>query len=448
LQAAYWHNATFTGEPAVTRIEPRPELFRGFLDLIGSNISSPDLLPLPAGLPHPFAVRWQGELTAPLTGEYQISLSVLGSARLFVDGRLALDSATMRPVQVMHHRLFPHENWPVPEERGVRVFAAPVQLDAGRPCAVTVEYQSDAPGPWIFQEAMLRLGWQPPSEIVTPAMAAAAELARTADVAIVAVRTFESEEMDRPDLALPDEQATLIRAVAAANPRTIVLVMSGGPVEMASWEGQTPAVVQCWFGGQELGAAVARLLVGDVAPSGKLPLTIPLSAAQTPLRTPEQYPGVAGRLDYSEGLAVGYRGYDQLGLPVQYPFGHGLSYTRFAYRNLAVTGIATPAGEVVRVEFSVANSGARAGVEIAQIYIEFPLSAGEPPRRLAGWVRCALEPGEERALAVTLARKSPEHLFDIWDETERGWRGASGDYRIRVGPSSRDLPLSAPLHLA
>jgi beta-glucosidase len=193
---------------------------------------------------------------------------------------------------------------------------------------------------------------------------------------------------------------------------------------------------------------VARLLVGDVAPSGKLPLTIPLSAAQTPLRTPEQYPGVAGRLDYSERLAVGYRGYDQLGLPVQYPFGHGLTYTRFAYRKLAVASVAAATGETVHVEFSVENSGMRAGVEIAQIYVEFPPEAGEPPRRLAGWVRCALEPGEERVLAVTLARNSPEHLFDIWDETEHGWRGISGDYRIFVGPSSRDLPLSAPLRLA
>ena len=448
LQASYWHNADFAGEPALTRREPRPELHHGFLDMIGSSVASPGWLPLPADLPRPFAVRWQGELTAPLTGEYQFSLSVLGSARLFVDGRLVLDSATMRPVQVLHHRLFPHEIWPVAEERGLRVFAAPVLLDAGRPCAVTVEYQTDAPGPWIFREVMLRLGWQPPRPVITPSMAAAADLARTADVAIVAVRTFESEEMDRPDLALPNEQAALIRAVAAANPRTIVLVMSGGPVEMAGWEEQTPAVVQCWFGGQEWGAAVARLLVGDVAPSGKLPLTIPLSAAQTPLRTPEQYPGVAGRLEYSERLAVGYRGYDQLGLPVQYPFGHGLTYTRFAYRNLAVTSIAAAAGETVHVEFSVENSGRRAGVEIAQIYVEFPPEAGEPPHRLAGWVRCALEPGEERALAVTLARNSPEHLFDIWDETEHGWRGVSGDYRIFVGPSSRDLPLSAPLRLA
>ena len=214
----------------------------------------------------------------------------------------------------------------------------------------------------------MRFGWRPPAGIVQPGIVEAADLAARSDVAIVVARDYESEMMDRPDLRLPDDQDALIREVAAANPRTIVVLMSGAPIETAAWDGEVPALVEAWFAGQEQGDAIARVLFGDVNPSGRLPLTFPRSLSQTPVSTPEQYPGVDGVASYSEGIMVGYRGYDELGIEPQYPFGHGLSYTSFDFADLEVAA-ADSAADVAIVSFVVGNTGTRPGIEVAQVYV-------------------------------------------------------------------------------
>ena len=265
--------------------------------------------------------------------------------------------------------------------------------------------------------------------------AAAAALARSADVAIVMVGDNESEGSDRPNLALSGDQDQLVESVAAANPHTVVVVKSGGPVLMP-WIDQVPATVEAWYPGEEDGNAVAAVLFGDVNPSGKLPISFPRKDADTPAHTPEQYPGVNGTAAYSEGLKVGYRWYDAEDIAPLFPFGYGLSYTTFAYSNLDVSPILTPDGHIT-VGVDVTNTGRRAGSEVAQVYVADPSAAGEPPKQLKGFQKASLRPGETKHLTFKLDQRA----FSIWDSAAQQWTTVHGQYGVYVGGSSRDLPL-------
>ena len=174
-----------------------------------------------------------------------------------------------------------------------------------------------------------KLGWVPPRSVVEPSIAEAAEVAADADVAVVFARDYGSEGGDRPNLDLPNAQDDLIREVAAANRRTIVVLTASAAVQTSDWEDDVRAVLRDWYGGQEQGSAIARILFGDVNPSGKLPLTIPVDEESTPVSDEDQYPGDGLDQQFSEGIFVGYRGYEERGIEPSYPFGHGLSYTRF-----------------------------------------------------------------------------------------------------------------------
>jgi beta-glucosidase len=437
LTAQYWDNLDWRDEPRIARVEPSAEINFGFFELLaGFGVSSPRALGKPAGLGHRFSARWSGRLTAPASGDYALSLTALGSARLYLDGSLLLEVTPVARPAMNGEPAFGTA------ASAVQVASTTISLRAGAEYLVLVEYATDAPGSWVFGEAMLRLGWQPPAGAAQPAMAAAAHLARQADAAIVVVRTYESEEMDRPTLHLPNAQDELIRAVAAANPRTLVVLMNAGPVEVASWEAAVPAIVAAWYAGQEQGNAVARVLFGDANPAGRLPLTFPRDEGQTPLATPEQYPGVDARVHYAEGLFVGYRGYDQLGIEPHYPFGYGLSYTAFEYANLRVTPHISDGAQAMQVSFDLTNAGAHAGIETAQVYLGLPATTGEPPKRLAGWARVQLEPGETQRVTVTLDPQSPHHPLSFWDTATEGWQIASGQYHVHIGASSRDVRLT------
>ncbi len=295
--------------------------------------------------------------------------------------------------------------------------------------------------------ARIRLGWQHPAEAMPPAMQEAAALARRSDVAVVVVRDYRNEHADLPDLTLPNEQDLLIQVVAAANPRTIVVLATGGPALMP-WLDQVAAVLEIWYGGQEQGDALADILFGDVTPSGKLPVTFPRSDHETPVCEPSQYAGRDGFVShYSEGLGVGYRGYDQFGIEPLFPFGYGLSYTSFAYAQLQVKPRTTDGTSNVQVSFMVTNSGGCAGAEVAQVYLGLPASTGEPPRRLVGWAKVELEPGETEEITVTLDPHATLHPLSYWDVNTNGWETASGDYQVYVGASSRDIRLTDTLHV-
>jgi beta-glucosidase len=280
----------------------------------------------------------------------------------------------------------------------------------------------------------------------------AAELAKASDIAIVFVNQPTSEGRDVPSLSLPDNQDQLVSAVAAANPHTIVVLETGDPVTMP-WIDNVSAVLEAWYPGIRGAEAIANILFGDVNPSAKLPLTFPRAEAdlphprlrQQPPPTSEAdmetlFPGVSFRvnrrrfeIDYNEGLKVGYKWYDAEGKQPLFAFGYGLSYTSYAYSDLKVAQ--APA---VTVAFNVKNTGARAGVEIAQVYVSLPASAGEPPKRLVAWDKVQLAPGQVKKVTLTL----DPHYLSIFNANKGGWELVAGEYKVWVGGSSRNLPLS------
>lgn len=269
--------------------------------------------------------------------------------------------------------------------------------------------------------------------------ASAAALAAKSDVAIVMVGDDEKEGADQPGLALSGNQDQLVQAVAAANPHTVVVVKSGAPVLMP-WAQQVSAIVEAWYPGQEDGNAVAAVLFGDVNPSGKLPITFPAVAGDVPAHTPQQYPGVNGTAVYSEGLDVGYRWYDSQHITPLYPFGYGLSYTTFRLSHLVVSPVLGGNGHVT-VSVDVTNTGQRAGADVAQAYVSDPAAAGEPPLQLKGFQKVSLRPGQTRRVTMQLDQRA----FSIWNTGAQAWTTVAGVYQVRVGDSSADLPLRAPV---
>jgi beta-glucosidase len=289
-------------------------------------------------------------------------------------------------------------------------------------------------------------------------IARAVEGARQADVAIVVgglnhERFQDAEGADRKDLSLPGRQAELIRRVAEANPRTVVVLVSGGPVDMEPWLAKTPAVVQAWYAGMEGGHAIAAVLFGDVNPSGRLPMTFPRKLADSPAHALSAYPGKGGTVRYEEGLLVGYRWFDARGIDPLFPFGHGLSYTSFEYANLKVgkPRVASPAGTpapVAVVEVEVKNTGSRAGAEVVQVYVsDLASSLPRPPQELKGFAKVLLKPGETKKVAVTLGADA----FAFYDPAKKAWVAEAGEFRIRVRGSARlgrlDVPFTLPSSL-
>lgn len=285
--------------------------------------------------------------------------------------------------------------------------------------------------------------------------ASAAALAKSSQVAIVFAVQHESEGIDLQNLSLPDKQDALIEAVAAANPHTIVVLETGGAVLMP-WIDKVSAVIEAWYPGIRGSEALANVLFGDVNPSGKLPLTFPRSEADLPHpkhvdppaadaeHPAPQLPGFPSMValfmkvgptfdaTYDEGLKVGYKWYDAEKKPVLFPFGFGLSYTTFAY-----SGISVAPGDSTTVTFTVKNSGKRRGTETAEVYASLPDAAGEPPKRLVGWTRVELAPGESKQVSVPVSR---DRLM-VYDEASDSWKLVPGNYLIRVGSSSQNLPL-------
>lgn len=256
---------------------------------------------------------------------------------------------------------------------------------------------------------------------------------------IVMVGDEDREGVDQ-SLELPAAQRELIKAVAKANPKTIVVVKSGSAVLMP-WIDSVPAVLEAWYPGEEDGNAVADVLTGKVNPSGKLPITFPRSEDQTLARNPEQYPGVNGTVHYSEGLDVGYRGYGANGSTPLFPFGFGLSYTTFSFEGLKVTH--APGSHDATVSFTVRNTGKVAGAEIAQLYLGFPPIAegNEPPIQLKGFSKVTLNPGESKAVALKLDARS----FSYWSLKSHSWEVAPGTFQVMAGDSSTNTPLTSTI---
>ena len=284
-------------------------------------------------------------------------------------------------------------------------------------------------------------------------LAAAKTLAKRADVAIVFAYQWESEGVDLTTLSLPDNQDALIEQVAAANPRTIVILETGTAVTMP-WIGKVSGVVEAWYAGSSGHKALANVLVGEVNPSGKLAMTFPRSDSDLPhpvipALSPEDEGAGSGSVNdrarieskytvhYDEGLKVGYKWYEAEHKEPLFPFGFGLSYTTYAYSNLKTNNAQRT------VSFDVKNIGKRGGTEVAQVYATLPEAASEPFKRLVGWQRIELAPGESKTVTVEV----DPWVMSIFDENINAWSLLPGVYKIFAGPSSSETPLSATLQI-
>jgi beta-glucosidase len=292
------------------------------------------------------------------------------------------------------------------------------------------------------------IGVAPPSLPPAAELDAAAALAAGADVAVVVVGTGpaqESEGFDRATLALPDGQDELVRRVAAANPRTVVVVNAGSPVALP-WRDEVAAVLVTWFPGQEAGHALADVLLGLREPGGRLPTTWPATGTESPVLSPLPSDGV---LAYQEGLDVGYRAWARAGVPPAYPFGAGLGYTTWQLTGLDVPA-RLPAGAPLTARVGVRNTGGRRGRHVVQAYLRRPDSTGvpRPPLWLAGFAAVDLDAGAAATVEVDIAARAFAHWAEAGAATDgatgaAGWTVEPGAFELLVGSSSADLPLAA-----
>jgi beta-glucosidase len=424
LKAEYWTNTNLEGEPSLTRTDKQVNLNLGFYNYEGFSTQSPKLPKTPGDFNREMSARWTGEITAPADGEYVLSLSSLGTGKLYLDNKLLIDNNSKELV----------------------TNKKTVSLAKGEKHQVRIEYSTGKAGDAQDFGAMVRFGWEPPKDAVDSKIQEAVNLAKDSDAAIVVTRTYDSEGyVDNSSLDLPNNQAQLIKEVSKANPNTIVVQMSGRAVQM-DWQDDVPAIVQSWFAGQEQGNAIANVLFGKVNPSGKLPITFPADEQSTPFSDDNQFPGVNGISDYSEGIFTGYKGYEKEGIEPAFAFGHGLSYTTFDYKNVKVK--AKTKGKKkdtdISVELNVRNTGDAAGSEVVQVYAgKLPAKVATPSKQLAGFKKVELKPGKQDRVKISLDPKA----FSYWDEESNEWVTPSGEVQIYLGSSSDDIRFTGSVRI-
>ncbi|MBN1270432.1 MAG: glycoside hydrolase family 3 C-terminal domain-containing protein [Kiritimatiellae bacterium] len=355
-----------------------------------------------------FSVRLSAEIRPTASGIHHLGLTSDDGSRLKIDGKLVIN------------------HW---GDHGEEQKDAKVELKAGQTYRFEIEYYDSAGG------AMVRLGWVTPDARTTDpqvAFADAIKAAREADAVLVfggQNHRYDQEGVDRRDIRLHGRQNELIEAVAAANPRTAVFVLCGSAVEMP-WADKVPCVLHMGYAGMEAGTAVADIVFGDVNPSGKLPITYPKRLEDVPAHSIGQYNDQD--CEYKEGLLVGYRYYDTKNVEPLFPFGHGLSYTRFAYSNLTVDAATLEARVDVR------NIGGRRGKEVVQLYVRDVASRlPRPAKELKGFEKIDLAPGETKQVVFRL----DERALSFYDPDAKGWVAEPGEFELLVGSSSRDIRL-------
>jgi len=388
----------------------------------------------PNALPEGTQATWTGTITAPTTGNYLLAVQTDGTGgSLTVDGQPVITSSVLAALGTTLHRT----------TDGLANSFVRLNLTAGPHTVSVTAAPVPAFPPFIPASSgpvQIRFAWITPQQRQAN-LAAAVAAAKQARTAVVFAYMEGTEGVDQPTLTLPDEQDQLIEAVAAANPRTVVVLNSGYPVLMP-WVNDVQAILDMWYPGQEGGQATANVLVGAAVPGGKLPMTFPAHESDAPTATSSlRYPGVNNQEHYSEGIFVGYRWYDQNNITPLFPFGFGLSYTTFGYDHLNTK----PNGNTPRVQFTVTNTGTRTGTEVAQVYVgRLPTSAPTPVKQLAGVARVTLRPGQSKRVTVDLDPRS----LAYWDTTSQRWITPGGNVSVLVGSSSRDIRLSGEIQVA
>jgi beta-glucosidase-like glycosyl hydrolase len=397
LYAQYYNNETLSGTAVVSEVDQNyTDNFNGAAPVTGVNATG-------------WSAKWTGTLTPTTTGTYYFSTTSDDGSRLFVNGQELVN------------------DW---VDQGATSTDGSISLTAGQPVSIEVDYYQDGGG------SILQTGWQPPGP--TSPIGQAAALAAKSSVAVVFAGYSEGEGSDLTGIDLPGLQNALIEAVAAANPHTIVVLNTGSAVTMP-WISQVAGVMEAWYPGQEDGDSIASLLFGNTDPSGKLPVTFPVSLSNVPASTPAQWPGTNNEVQYSEGLDVGYRWYQAKGITPLFPFGFGLTYTSFSFSNLSLSAGSGAAGSTVTATATVTNTGSKAGSEVPQLYVGDPAAAGEPPLQLKGFQRVTLNPGQSQQVTFAL----PASAFQIWSDSSSSFVTTPGAYTINVGDSSTNLPLTA-----
>ena len=401
-------NLDLSGTPTATRRDRNLNLWEGR----GGD---------PGATRQPGSARWTGFFEAPSAGSYDVFVQSgggRGGHRLFVDDALVVDCWREARAFVSQKRL---------------------QLSAG-PHKVVLELARQ----WGIGFTRIRVGVSRAGTLVDPAVKT---LAAKAGVVVAAVgfdADSESESADRT-FELPNGQDELVRELVAANKNTVVVLTAGGNVDMSQWLAEVPALVHTWYPGQEGGTAVADVLFGDVNPSGRLPVSFERRFEDNPTHD-SYYPAdpASRRVEYKEGVFLGYRGYERNGIQPLFPFGYGLSYTSFGYGNLAVTPGRSRDGKV-SVSFDVTNTGSREGQDVAQVYVsEEKPKLPRPPRELKGFAKVSLRPGETRRVMVALDPRS----FASYDVKKGAWRADAGRFEILVGRSSAEIVLRGAIELA
>ena len=397
LTAEYFGNKKLEGKPVLTRIDSTV------------YFNWEDDPPAPGIGKDGYSVRWSGTVTPPETRSYTFYTASDDGVRLFIDGKKVID------------------NW---SDHGTSVDSVKVDLAAGKAYPVTVEYYENG------GNAVMMLGWDLPQDKRNNTMIAdAVNAARSAEVAIVFAGTsdsYESEGFDRiGGLRLPGNQDELIRAVAEANPNTIVVLNTGTPVITEKWLAKVPVLLEAFFPGQEGGNAIADILFGHSSPSAKLPFSFISGYGQTPAY--KGYMNASLEAPYGEGIFVGYRYLEKNNLVPTFPFGFGLSYTTFSYSDIRVL---TGENNTFSVSVKVKNTGSVAGSEIVQLYVsEANSRVSRPAKELKGFVKITLEPGQEKQVTLPLNFRS----FAWFDSAGRKWTADPGTYDILVGSSSADI---------
>lgn len=398
FRAEYFDNTNLQGAPTSTRTDEQIDFNVPIVGLVTDR----------------YSVRWTGTFTPRVSGPTQLLFRADDGARLFVDDKLVID------------------HW---VDGAANTQTATANLVAGQPVKLRAEYYQ-AGGAAIAQLRVIEPNSDPFAEVTNAA--------RSSDVAVVVVTTrgTESEGQDRPSMSLPNGQDELIRRVAAANPRTIVILNNGTPVAMP-WLGSVPALVESWFPGQEGGTALAQILFGDVNPSGHLPTTLGARREDYP-----DYPNFGGdgrTVRYEEGIFVGYRGFDKKKIAPLYPFGYGLSYTNFRIDNLKLSAPTLAANRTITANVRVTNTGKKAGAQVVQLYVRDPNPKVEKAvRELKGFSKVFLQPGQSQTVSLPLSPRD----FAWCDTTAKGWRVDAGHYFVEVGDSSRNLTQKVALPVA
>ncbi|WDQ99830.1 glycoside hydrolase family 3 C-terminal domain-containing protein [Devosia sp. J2-20] len=416
LQVAYFANERLEGAPVHIGTQEEAQAF-----WIG-HVAEGKVDPM-----H-FSARITGSFTPEVSGTHRVGIYAAGFAKVFVDGELIADAWT---------------NWTKGRtffEEGCDEVVGTVELQAGRAHQVVIEFATKdfaTLGLAAFAAGIgLPLGDQ--------AIAEAAALAASAETAIVCIGRsgeWDTEGSDLPSITLPGRQNELVAAIAKANPNTIVVLQTGGPVEM-DWIGSVAALLQAWYPGQEAGNAIADVLTGAAEPTGRLPQTFPARWSDNPTQSQdaEIYPGLDGKVRYEEGIFVGYRHYDRHGIKPLFPFGFGLGYTDFTLSDLQVDDTAFEADGAVTVTVTLTNSGARDGASVVQLYVcDDEASDPRPEKELKAFAKAWLKAGQSTKLTLRLDARA----FAFFRPQSKHWLLENGSFTLRLGQSSDDLPLSA-----